>query len=97
MNRQEAIEWVKTHSDQDDLDREELESAYKSLYGVAADDTDREEGLWSHCCAAVAGDEDAWRYAVASQGCTLTYEEWRAMDDDEREQYERGAAGLPSE
>ena len=44
----------------------------------------------------VARDGTAWHYARQCQGCELTYEEWRAQDDDDREQYERGAAGLPS-
>lgn len=44
----------------------------------------------------VVGDEAAWKYAVASQGCDLTYAEWTAQDDDERAEYEAGAAGEPT-
>jgi hypothetical protein len=42
-------------ADDDTLDQDDLEAAYTALYG-APDDRDREEGLWSLCCAAV--DED---------------------------------------
>jgi len=52
MTRQQAIEWVREQTDEDPLDEDELEAAYAALYGMPADDQDREEGLWSHCCAA---------------------------------------------
>lgn len=38
----------------------------------------------------------AWKWAVANQGYTGTYEEWLAMDADERAEYEDGAAGIPT-
>jgi len=53
----EAIEYVRSHDDHDNLDREDIEAAYTALYGPP-DDQDREEGLWSHCCAYVQGIDD---------------------------------------
>ena len=32
-------------------------------------------------------DHDAWRYAVEHEGCDLSWEEWTAQDDDERNQW----------
>ena len=53
MTQSEAKQWVREHDDQDQLDDDELEAAFAALYGCPSDETDREEGLWSHCCAAV--------------------------------------------
>lgn len=52
MTEAEAIEWVREHDDSDEIDPLELEAAFLALYGRPADDTDRAQGLWSHCCAA---------------------------------------------
>ena len=54
MTKAEAIEWVETRDEQDheSIDDDDLEAAYAALYGRPAEDQDREEGLWSHCCAA---------------------------------------------
>jgi len=57
MTKQEAIQFVRDHSDQDNLSDDELTPVYAALYGAEPDDRDREEGLWSHCCAA-AGVHD---------------------------------------
>lgn len=44
-----------------------------------------------------AGEHDqAYRYAVRSQGFTGTYQDWLALADDERAEYEAGAAGIPT-
>jgi len=53
MTKRDARAWVREHNDNDVLDQDELEAAYTALYGCEPDDQDREEGLWSHCCAAV--------------------------------------------
>jgi len=42
----------------------------------------------------VAGDEAAWKYAVAEQGFTGDFAEWQSQDDDERAEYECGAEGI---
>lgn len=44
----------------------------------------------------VAGDKEAHAWAVANQGFAGTFEEWQAQDDDERQEYELGAAGIPT-
>lgn len=38
----------------------------------------------------------AYNYAVAAQGYEGTYADWLAMDMDERDEYEAGAAGIPT-
>lgn len=53
MTKQQAEQWVRAHQDDDELDEDELEAAFAALYERPADDEDREQGLWSHCCAAV--------------------------------------------
>ncbi len=53
MTKSQAEKWVRSHSDDDDLDDAELEAAFAAIYERAADDEDREQGLWSHLCAAV--------------------------------------------
>ena len=56
MNKANAIEWVKNHTDDDDLDESELEQAFTAIFGREPDDEDWEQGLWSHLCAAVEAD-----------------------------------------
>lgn len=41
-----------------------------------------------------ASEERAWKYAVRSQGYEGTFEQWLAMDADERSEYETGAQGV---
>lgn len=53
MSKQQAIEWVKNHSDDDTLNDDELEAAFLAIFERAADDDDREQGLWSHLCASI--------------------------------------------
>lgn len=60
-------------------------------YRDAADQADMVRGRVA--CESGLSDEAAWKYAVANQGCDLTYTEWTAQDDDERAEYEAGAAG----
>ena len=47
MTKNEATQWVLAHEDGD-----ELEAAFTAIFERPADDQDREEGLWSHLCAA---------------------------------------------
>lgn len=39
-------------------------------------------------------DTDAWRWAQHNQGFTGTYEQWKELSDEVRQQYEDGAAGI---
>lgn len=49
-----AKEYVESHTDDDDLEAEDLEHVFAALTGRRATEKDRAEGLWSHCCQAVA-------------------------------------------
>lgn len=53
MTKTEAINYVRTHDDDDVLDDAELEAAFSAIFERQADAQDRREGLWSHLCAAV--------------------------------------------
>jgi hypothetical protein len=55
MTKEQAEKWVRNHTDSDDLDESDLESAFAAIFERPADDEDREQGLWSHLCAGVAG------------------------------------------
>lgn len=52
MTKTEAERWVRSHGDDDKLADDELEAAFTAIFGREADDEDREQGLWSHLCAA---------------------------------------------
>lgn len=52
MTEAEALEYVRTHDD-DTADEGDLPEVFRALYGRRPDAQDEEEGLWSHCCAAV--------------------------------------------
>jgi hypothetical protein len=58
MTREQAEKWVREHNDGDDLDEDDLEAAFAAIFERAADDEDREQGLWSHLCAAVEADHE---------------------------------------
>lgn len=52
--RQETAEkWVQEHSNEDDLDADDLEENFAKYFRRPADDDDRTAGLWSLLCAAV--------------------------------------------
>lgn len=53
MTEAEATEWVRSHSDDDQLEDDQLEAAFAAIFEREADDEDRAQGLWSHLCAAV--------------------------------------------
>lgn len=42
-------------------------------------------------------EQQKWKHAVREQGYTGTFDEWQAMDADQRNEYELGAAGIPTE
>lgn len=52
MTAAQAAEYVAEHTDEDDLDEDDLEHAFAATFGRRADDKDRAEGLWNHLCAA---------------------------------------------
>lgn len=54
MTEEDAAEYVQEHSDEDELDDEDVEHAFAATFGRRADDQARAEGLWSHLCAAHA-------------------------------------------
>lgn len=58
MTKSEAIEWVQSHTDDDDLDETELTEAFKAVFGREPDDEDWEQGVWSHLCAAAGCEEN---------------------------------------
>lgn len=58
-------------------------------YGDAVDQADMIHGM-------VAGDAEAWDYARRHQGFAGDYAEWQSQDDDERREYEMGAADIPT-
>lgn len=49
--RDRAEKWVRDHSDENDLDEEELTAAFRQLFAREPDDDDRKQGLWSHLCS----------------------------------------------
>ncbi len=55
MTNAEATQWVRDHSDGDQLDEQQLEAAFRAIFERAPDADDHEQGLWSHLCAATAG------------------------------------------
>jgi hypothetical protein len=52
MNEADATEWVYDQDESQELDQDDLVSAFSALYGRQPTDYDREAGLWSLCCAA---------------------------------------------
>lgn len=53
MTKQEAIEYVR-ETDDTDADYETIRrEVFPAIFGREPDADDEQEGLWSHCCAAV--------------------------------------------
>lgn len=52
MTTQEAENLVR-NIDESGIDEADIEAAFTAIFGRTPDAQDREEGLWSHCCAAV--------------------------------------------
>lgn len=61
MMKSEAMRWIAEHGDDDNLEEEELEAAFRAIYGRQPDAEDREKGLWSVLCA----DPDVTRWIDA--------------------------------
>ena len=55
MTKTKAIHYVYAHDDDSEFDLTELTECFTALYERQPDAQDVAEGLWSHCCAAVAG------------------------------------------
>jgi len=53
MTQAQAQQYVLDHEDDDPMDDDDLEEVYTALYGQPPDAQDREDGVWSLCCAAV--------------------------------------------
>ena len=52
MTADQARQYVHDHDDQDELDDDDIEAAFRAFYDRPADDEDRIVGLWSLICAA---------------------------------------------
>ncbi len=53
MTEEQAKAWVLERTDDDEIAQDEAEHAFAAIFGHRADDQERAEGLWSHCCARV--------------------------------------------
>jgi hypothetical protein len=47
MNRQQAIDFVAQHSEDDEIDKDDMVAAFIAVFDRDPDDEDRENGLWS--------------------------------------------------
>ena len=56
MNRQQAVDFVSEHSDDDDLDKADIDAAFTAIFERDPDDEDRDNGLWSMMVAATNDD-----------------------------------------
>lgn len=52
MTKRQAIAYVRSHDDET-AEETEVGAVFAALYERPPDDQDRQEGLWSHCCAYV--------------------------------------------
>lgn len=64
-------------------------------YRDAVDQSDMVHGRVL-CAATGLLDESAWKYAVGEGIFSGDYASWTAMDDEERNEFELGAAGIPT-
>lgn len=58
MTRQEAIDWVNSHDDNSDLDRDELDAAFEALLGRPADDDESVCDRWTNCVMFAEDDDE---------------------------------------
>jgi hypothetical protein len=65
MTLKQAEQWVRNHDDNSELDAEELEQAFRAIFAREPDNEDREQGLWSHLCAAVEQNPPGWQSVEA--------------------------------
>jgi len=54
----EAVDYVKTHADDDDLDPADINEAFRAIFYRDPDDDDREAGLWSLMVEACNDDDE---------------------------------------
>lgn len=96
--------------DQDDEDQEheeekadankwqvwtKVDGVYHSSHASYRDAVDQADMIHGWVTSATGiSDKRAWTFAVANQGCELTWDQWQSQDDDEREQWELGAQGI---
>jgi hypothetical protein len=52
MTKKQAEEYVRDHSDDDEMDDADLAEVFAALYDRQPDQQDYDDGLWSLCCAA---------------------------------------------
>ena len=52
MTLRQAVRYVVEHED-DEVDDDTAAEVFTAMFGRKPDDRDWEEGLWSHCCAAI--------------------------------------------
>lgn len=41
-------------------------------------------------------EQEKYEYAVREQGFTGTFDDWQSLPADQRQEYEDGAAGIPT-
>lgn len=56
MTRAQAVEYVREHSDDDDLDADDLSDAFYAFFRRNPD-VDESTCVWSHLCACVDADD----------------------------------------
>ena len=87
-------------------DQDQSDEVYEAISDLIADGAEagqvrRPEGLYTFdvlrddfkATADEQREQDAYRHAKAHQGYEGTWEDWQAIDDDERGEYEQGAEG----
>ncbi len=52
MTERQAVRWVHEHTDDDELDDDDLRDAFMAIFGRAPD-AEEMQHAWSHLCAAV--------------------------------------------
>lgn len=65
-------------------------------YRDAVDQADMVHGRVVVCATGLT-DEAAWKWARDNQGFDGDFAAWQAQDDEDRAEYEDGAAGIPTE
>lgn len=69
---------------------------YHSVHASYRDAVDQADMVHGEVIIPATGISDkwAWTLAVAGQGCELSWNEWQAQDNDERDEWELGAQGV---
>ena len=76
MNRQQAVDFVGEHSDDDDLDQSDIEAAFTAIFEREPDDVDRELGLWSIMVAAINNNSALAAIFFSDPG---NVDQWRSL------------------